>query len=203
MLSNSAQQDAKLRRGARLALAATSLFMLCGEAAQAQTRDIPTVAWGKANISYDQYRDDALECGKVGLAADIDHSDPVNTLRTASTEMDALYDRTTYLEVSRDGGTSRQGSYNAANAEIAAREHDRQAIEMAAQPKTQYARIKDLMFVEVRKCMAAHGFSRFTLTEAQRAEMGALKDKASRRQYLYKLSSDPDVLDKQKYIPTP
>lgn len=201
MLSNSSRMDACLGRGGWFALAAASLLLAAGGAAQADMRDVPMVAWGKANISYDQYRDEALECGKVGLAADIDHSDPVNTLRTAATQLSEVDQRWSMAHGSN--AITWPNSGNQIQADAMARAQEEQSIEMGAQPKTQYARIKDLMFVEVRKCMTARGFSRFALTEAQRAEMSALKGKDLRRQYLYKLASNPEVLDKQKFVPKP
>lgn len=151
--------------------------------------DAPKVSWGKADVSYEQYRADALDCGKNGLATDIDNSDPVNTLRTAAMQLQALDDHWTNINVNR--------------AELPADAYERQQIETAARPKEQFAKIKAMMFVAVRKCMSDHGYARFTLTDAQRAEMNKIGDLNGRRQYLFKLASNREVLEKQKLTVTP
>lgn len=176
-----------------------AVAVLVPVAAHAAPLDGTTVAWGKAEVSYQQYRADALDCGHTGLATDIDHSDPVNTLRSASNEIEALDNRPMYVDVFKSGsGTASGGGAQVDANEVVERVHDEQAIAQSARPKEQYARIKQLMFVTIRRCMVEHGYTRFTLNDGQRAALHNIRDKAARRDFLYRLASDPVVLTKQK-----
>ena len=152
--------------------------------AWAETVDAPAVSWGQADITYAQYRADALDCANQGFAAKIDQTAPVSTLRNAADRLETLNQRSVGVD-----GT-----------QIEQRAKEEQTIKMAADADTQYKRIKQLMFTVVRQCMTAHGYTRFALTAQQRAQMRAIKGDDRRRAYLFKLASDPTVLDKQKYL---
>ena len=172
------------------------IVVLPGQA-YAQTHDVPVVSWGKSGITFEQYRADALDCGKNGLASDIDNSDPVNTLRRAETQLEAI-DTQPWAMTTVTNNKAPNGGVDVDTTQAVSRAHDEQAIMEGTRPKEQYARIKQLMFVAVRKCMIDHGYARFALTEAQRAEMRRIKDPVPRRAYLFGLASDANVLDKQK-----
>ena len=78
--------------GTATAIKPASLFRTCALAqaavavapTSAHAADAPKFAWGKAGISYDQYRAEAFECAIVGLDTNIDNSEPVERLRTAT-----------------------------------------------------------------------------------------------------------------------
>ena len=72
----------------RFAAIAAALALTVGSASAKLAA--PQRAWGKAGVTYEQYRADALECGQQALAVDIDHSLPVNKLRQASKELGAM-----------------------------------------------------------------------------------------------------------------
>ncbi len=159
------------------ALAATSV------PAWAETVDAPAVSWGKVDITYAQYRADALDCANRGFAAKIDQSAPVSTLRNAADRLDTLNQRSVGVD----------------STHIEQRAKEEQTIKLAADADAQYKRIKQLMFAVVRQCMTERGYTRFALTPDQRAAMRAIRGDDPRRAFLFRLATDPIVLDKQKY----
>src|SRR5690242_6286506 len=46
-------------------------------------------SWGKAGVSFDQYRADAIECGRAGVQLDIANSEPVKVLKRGTSQMEA------------------------------------------------------------------------------------------------------------------
>jgi hypothetical protein len=171
---------ALLRTGA-LALAA-STFATAGQAA-----DAPRFSWGKAGVSYDQYGNDAYECAMVGLGSDIDDTKPVEALRTATRQMDALEGR-------------RQSVGHAADPVAAgsAYANDVESIRSATRPERQVEEIKKIVFPVIQQCMMDRGYTRFALTEAQRAAIARVDGSQERRAALHRLASDGAVLEAQK-----
>lgn len=164
-----------------LTLAAISLG-----AASARAADAPQFSWGKAGVGYEQYRDEAYDCAMAGLSSDISDSEPVQVLRSASRQMEALDSRM-------------QSIGNAADPVAAGAAHasDVQAIEASARPERQVEAIKRVVFPVIQQCMIDRGYTRFALTEEQRAEMSRLgKDES--RVYLHRLASDAAVIERQK-----
>lgn len=168
-------------RLAPLALAAASLAAIPAQAAEA-----PRVSWGKAGVGYEQYRNEAYDCAVRGLDTDISKSEPVEALRSATKQMEALDSRTGSIGTAADPVAA--GTRHAQEVE---------AIQSAARPERRVEEIKRLVFPAIQQCMIDRGYIRFALTETQRAEMKALgKDEA--RVYLHKLASDVAVLEQQK-----
>ena len=156
----------------------------------------PQIVWAKAGVSSAQYRGDALECGKQGLASNIDNSEEVKTLARASQQLDAA-DASAQASMGTAGpmGQSDLAS-GAMNRSI-----EEQGIIAAAQPQRQYAGIKEKMFQVVRSCMIDRGYAKIVLTEGQRKEYAGIKGDADmRRTYIHKLASDPHVLETQRQV---
>jgi hypothetical protein len=154
-------------------------------AVPAQAADAPRFSWGKAGVGYEQYRNEAYDCAIVGLGSDISDSKPVEALRTADRQMAALE-------------TRNQSIGNAADPVAAGTSYanDVESIRSAARPDRQVEEIKRLVFPAIQQCMIDRGYTRFALTEAQRAEMSELgKDEG--RAFLHKLASDAAVLVQQ------
>ena len=155
--------------------------------AQAAADDAPRAAWGKAGVSYEQYRTDADECADVGLNADISHIAPVERLRSATRQLE-----------NADSQFSASASADPMDAGI---RHAQEAasIRAAARPEEQVKAVKEVIFAATQRCMAQHGYVRFALTEAQRSEMAMLKEHSPEwRTYLHKLASDGVILAQQK-----
>lgn len=147
----------------------------------------PRFAWGKAGISYDQYRAEAFECAIVGLDTNIDNTEPVERLRNATRELEAL--------------DNRQSVASSADPVGAGINHAQDLARMreAARPDQQVKEVKKILFSAMQQCMIQRGYTRFALTEDQRDEIDKLKDGSQeRRAYIHKLASDPAVLDHQK-----
>ncbi|WP_231736721.1 hypothetical protein [Sphingobium sp. CCH11-B1] len=171
----------------RIAALAVALTLMTGSASAKVAA--PERVWGKAGVTYEQYRADALECGKQALAADIDRTDPVKKLRQSSEEIGALDQQLGATSYSQDGMSNSMQT-------VVQR---RQMAVQGARVDQQYKRIKQVMFETARACMTENGYSRFTLTSDQQKAFSGLKDVEAGRRYIYTLASDGQVLQAQKY----
>lgn len=170
----------------------------------------PLTIWAKADVSYDQFNAEALECGMQGLAVNIDNTEEVKALAQASKQLEAI-DASAQAALGRDAGQmgdtqAGAGSIRVHNGlDIAARQAaDQQAVIAATRPEEQYAGIKKKMFTVVRKCMLDRGYAKIVLTADQRNEYSSMKGGAdARRNYIHQLASDPQVLETQRETPAP
>lgn len=176
-------KSASLFRTCPLVLAALAF---CSTAAQAA--DAPRFAWGKAGVSYDQYREEAYECAVAGYDTNIENSEPVVKLRSATQQMEALD--------AQQGGVEISGDPAAAGIR---RAQDLSAIRETARAEKQVSAVKKILFSAMQQCMIQRGYTRFALTEDQRGEVAKLKDHSpERRVFLHKLASDAAILEQQK-----
>lgn len=163
----------------------------------------PKTIWAKADVGYEQYRADALECGMQGLAVNIDNSEEVKTLARASEQLEAI-DASAQALLSQDAGQMGRPDDSPIHVhnglDIATRKAaEQQAVIATARPDEQYARIKEMMFQVVRRCMISRGYSKIVLTEDQRSEYSEMKGGVeARRAYIHDLASDPHVLETQR-----
>ena len=133
----------------------------------------PPESWGKAGVTYDQYRLDALECSSEGYGLDISKSDDAKAFVSASrrleTEIGSGVDAYTY-----------------------------QTIVNSVRPDARFRSIKELQLSTVYQCLMSRGYSKFRLTVEQQSGLKKLKSgSVERHMYLYKLGSDPNVLASQ------
>lgn len=179
--------------------AAVSFPAVSADAAVAAPQSI----WAKPHVDYKLYRADALECGMQGLSTNIDNSEEVKALARASRQLEAI-DASAQAMLSQDAGQmGRQDDssvYVHNGLDIASRKAaDQQAVIAAVRPEEKYARIKEMMFKVVRKCMIDRGYNKVVLTEDQRNEYSRIKGGDNkRRAYIHKLASDPHVLETQR-----
>ena len=154
-------------------------------AVPAQAADAPRFSWGKAGVDYETYLNEAYDCAMAGLGSDISDSAPVEALRAADRQLAALEARNPSIGNAADPVAAGSAYAN-----------DMESIRSAARPDRQVEAIKRLVFPAIQQCMIDRGYTRFALTETQRAEMGALgKDEG--RVFLHKLASDAAVLEQQ------
>jgi hypothetical protein len=173
------------RRTAALLLAAGAFVSFAS--APAFAADAPRFAWGKAGISYDDYRSEAYECALEGLGAEVEDTEPVQRLRQATQEMEAL--------------DARQNISSSSDPLAAGVRHaqDLEAARLAARPEQQIRAVKQVIYAAIQDCMVSRGFTRFALTEEQRGEMKQLADGSEeRREYLHRLASDATILERQQ-----
>lgn len=171
-------------------LLSTSAISMAG------TRTAKDLSWGKAGISFDTYRRDAMECGIGGAKVDIAGRQDTRDVLDAMHNQDKEIDR--------------------ANARSLAKAQDSQGLlpddfnEMVRNYASIYqrgirggvARTQGFMEDTVTACLRTRGYMPFRLTEAQakardRLPLGTLE----RRRYLYELASDPVVLSNQGLEP--
>jgi hypothetical protein len=153
----------RLVTSALLLVAATSVF-----AAPA-----PPESWGKVDVSYEQYRLDALECSSEGYDLDISKTEDAKAFVSASrrleTEIGSGVDPISY-----------------------------QTIVNSVRPGVRFRSIKQLQQSTVDHCLVSRGYLKFRLSGQQQSGLRKVKvGSVERHMYLYKLGSDPNVLTSQ------
>lgn len=134
----------------------------------------PEASWGKAGVSYDQYREDTVACAREGLRTDIAGTEPVQSLVKSSTQLENELTR-----ANPDYGNASR-------------------IREAARADLRFKEVKKIMEDQVAACLIRAGYSRFRMTEDQRAKLRKLKPGSTeRRQYVHALASDAAVLKAQ------
>jgi hypothetical protein len=166
----------------------------------------PTTSWGKQGISMIDYRTDSGQCALIGATYSYDENGAkaaggitgqnsgaptlgpsgataANSAATGGGNTSATGPRTV-------GNTTYRDSASADFVNRAAMQQRSQ--EMAAQR----ARNDALKF-----CLVSRGYTEFELTREQRQKLERLpRGSDERREYLYSLATDPDVLGKQQVV---
>lgn len=173
---------------------AMSLCMIF--AVPALAASAPEESWGKAGISFDQYRSDAVECGREGYYLDISETADAKEFVKASRQLDTINGLT-------PTGTTNVGP----NGQVTSNEVDQMARFAATQqhvidnvrPDQRFRSIKQTLQTTTDNCLLKRGYSKFYLTDEQRHRLRKLKAGSDERHnYLYRLASNPAVLDRQK-----
>ena len=157
----------------------------------------PPDSWGKAGISFAQYRQDALDCGKQGYLLDISKTDDAKAFVTASKQLDS----TSTGAAAPTTIDSSPGAPNMDNSvdQMVEYANQRQHIVDSVHQDERVRHIKQTLVSEVEKCLIGRGYAKFRLTDEQRKQLSKLKAGSDeRKQYLYGLASDPAVLQSQK-----
>jgi hypothetical protein len=174
-----------------IALAATAA--LAGAAAAANA---PQTSWGKANVSFDDYRSDATACLRVAAATDLTGSEPANALVLASRRMAAGQTNDYTPSVGAASATSNVATGGFDPIIEAANRLQRER--MAARPDLRLRQAHDIMQRRLDHCLAGRGYRRFRLTDDQRRRLRSFPETAPARQsYLHSLASDPRILAAQ------
>jgi hypothetical protein len=135
----------------------------------------PETSWGKAGVSYDQYRHDAALCQQTAMHVDLTRTEPVQALVLASRRIDAV---------------AALDPYAVHEATIFAR------------PDLRWREVRALLQLGLDTCLAEIGYTRFRLTDDQRAHLRHLSQRQPERQhYLHSLASDPVILAAQAIAP--
>lgn len=162
----------------------------------------PLTAWGKKDVSMLDYRTDAGQCALIAVTLE-SGGNGANTAGGISGQNSTIPQQgPSGSSVSRSAGANGPGTANTnptaggstyrdnASADFASRAANQQRDqEMAAQR----ARKEALKF-----CLSSRGYTEFELTAEQRAALSKLPQGSDeRREYLYKLGTDPEVLSRQ------
>jgi|KBSMisStaDraftv2_1062788.scaffolds.fasta_scaffold11297_2 hypothetical protein len=160
----------------------------------------PLTAWGKKDVSLLDYRTDGGECAVLAATHSSDANGAnsaggINGQNPAAPTQNASGSATAAANGSSNTGSNAQsisgGTYrDSASADFVNRAAMQQRTEEMA---AQRARTDAL-----HSCLVNRGYTEFQLTAEQRKQLDRLPQGSDeRRQFLYKLGTDPDVLNKQ------
>ncbi|HET9473581.1 MAG TPA: hypothetical protein VFO82_06785 [Steroidobacteraceae bacterium] len=163
----------------------------------------PTTAWGKQGVSMLEYRTDAGQCAVLAVTSPTDGNGAKTagglSGSNAGAPSQAASGSATASAGAAAGAGGGGGSANplggstyrdSGSADFATRAAIQQRTEEMAQQRQRNEALKS--------CLASRGYTEFSLTPEQRAHLATLaQGSEERRDYLYKLGTDPQVLDKQ------
>jgi len=142
-------------------------------ASPATSAPSPSESWGKAGVTYDQYRLDAFGCSSEGYNFDISQTEAAQ----------AFIDASRRLETEIGSGVD---------------PYSYQTIVNNARPDVLLHDIKHLQLSVVEQCLVKRGYTKFRLNDQQRDRLKKLKvGSTERHMYLYTLGTDPKVLSAQ------
>lgn len=165
-------------------------------------------SWGKAGISFEQYRGDAIACARQGANLDVSHTDAAAVLIDASRKIDTITENGVpdsgnqqsdiFPSAGAAAGSTLDVSYNPGMARSLELSHRYGEVLAAARPEKQIHDVGVLMRSTVAQCLTEAGYHRFRLTAEQTRHLARLRRGSDARQrYLYTLASDPQVLREQ------
>lgn len=157
----------------------------------------PKESWGKAGITLKQYRQDALDCGLKGYYTDISQTQDAKAFVTASRQLDSV---TTGASAPMTVESSGAGpdTTNAVD-QMGQYAEQQQHIVDSVHADSRFHSIKQALTSNTEQCLAERGYLKFALTPEQRHALTKLKAGSDpRREYLYNLASDYEVLRKQQ-----
>jgi hypothetical protein len=165
-------------------------------------------SWGKAGISFAQYRSEAIACGRLGANLDVSHTDAAAVLIDASRKIDTITETgvpnsgnqqsDVFPSAGAAAGSTLDVSYDPGMARSLELSHRYGEVLAGAQVDKQIRDVGALMRGTVAQCLTQLGYHRFRLTDAQQRHLARLRRGSdARQQYLFSLASDPQVLHEQ------
>jgi len=159
------------RQPAQFLSALITLAAAAGLSGAAAAAARPALTWGKAGVSYADYRADATACLRVAVATDLTGTEPAEALVLASRRIESAMntDPWSVAEVTD-----------------------------MARPDLRIRQARDIIQARLNHCLVEHGYHRFRLTDAQRRQLNHFSLRQPERQvYLHSLASDPQILASQ------
>lgn len=149
------------------------------------------ISWGKAGVSLDQYRKDAIECGRNAAATDLAGTDPAKALVIGSRLMENDPNAAAGAVVDPTAGP-------AAAADVVAGAGSTPGVMQMIGPERQFAKAGDILEGALERCLKTRGYRKFKLTSEQRHRLAKLPPGSDARHfYLHSLASNADVLARQ------
>ena len=165
-----------------------SALLACTSAYAVPTQAIRE-SWGKPGISWEQYRADALTCGRQGYYLDISKTEEAKAFVSASKQLESMPDSSAYQVPPADG--------------IGFAIQQKHVID-SINPEAKMRSLGKTMQGTIEQCLAERGYRKFRLTATQTKRLGKLKlGSEERRHYLFSLASDPQILAAQAETPRP
>ncbi len=165
----------------------------------------PMTAWGMKDVSMLQYRTDAGQCAVIAATGETNTGNSANTAGGIYGQNSAAPPRkptgtegaastVPNAPASSDAATAQStsgGTYSGiASSDFA----DRAATQQRTQEMAEQRARADAL----KSCLSGRGYTEFELTSQQRAELARLPEGSDeRRDYLFKLGTDPSVLSNQ------
>lgn len=166
------------------ALLAAALMLAQAPAPASAAEPIDT--WGKAGVSFEEYRDDAITCGRTAHYADVSQTEHARAFAEATRRLEAADDHS----MGPAGASAADDAYRMA--EIGARS---ERIRSSIRPEKRLRELKAALVSIVERCLEERGYSRFRLTVEQEQALNRLaKGSPERHAYLHRLASDPSVV---------
>jgi hypothetical protein len=181
------------RSKSRSAFGAILLAGFCAAPAAAS----PASSWGKAGVSFEEYRADATNCLREAAATDLSGSEPARALVLATRRIEAGLTRDLTPIVNGGAGLA------PATARPAFDPFDQAAQRVGlarslARVDLRMRQAREILQARLEQCLAGRGYRHFRLTEAQRRMLDRFPARAPERQaYLHRLASDPQILATQ------
>jgi hypothetical protein len=170
-----------------------SILALALAASPAAAKPKPVDSWGRAGVAYETYRNDSLECGLVGYYADVSRTDEAQAFVTATRQLENV-DNTNFAPAN---ATPEEAAYAAGG-----QAHQYEQIRRGIRPEQKMRALKAGMVAVVEDCLRERGYVHFRLTDDQRETLSHLdRGSEERREFLYRLASNPDVLAAQLLPP--
>lgn len=153
-------------------------------------------SWGKPGVSIDQYRTDAITCGRAGYYMDVSDTEAAHVFKDASGKLEA--NENAMASVATMAGMGPPEERRAAEMELTGIVDRSAHIVEGTHPAERMKAVGNLMQARVDECLKGRGYVHFKLTDSQRKHLSRLHlGSAERHIFLYQLGTDPDVLKAQ------
>ena len=158
-------------------------------------RTEPT-SWGKPGVTIDQYRTDAITCGRAGYYLDVSNTEAAHVFKDATGQIEA--NESDMPSVAMLAGSGPPEARRSATMELGDIVNRSARIVEGARPAKRMKEVGDIMNSKVDDCLRSRGYIHFKLTDSQRKHLAHLHfGSVDRHLYLYQLGSDPEVLRAQ------
>ena len=174
-----------------------SLLLLAGLCAAPAAAAPPVSSWGKAGVSFADYRADAVSCLREAAATDLSGSAPARALILASRRIRMSQQVDFTPMINGAGGLDPMSGRNSFDPTDEATVQVSQA-QAAGRLDQRLHEARGILEARLASCLVGRGYRRFHLTGEQSRALAHLPARAPERQaYLHRLASDPGVLAAQ------
>ena len=141
----------------------------------------PVESWGKAGVTFEQYRTDAIACAERGYYLDIAQTNDAKAFVRGSRELD---------DATQSAAAAAPNADPVDDAVRRVNEYER--IRRGVEPDRRMDHLKAVLQSAVDACLRGRGYAKFTLTTEQRRRLGKMPiGSLQRRTYLYQMASSP------------
>jgi hypothetical protein len=162
----------------------------------------PPTAWGKQGVSMLDYRTDAGQCAVLAVTTQSDANGAKTAGGLSGQNSGAPAQSASGSATASAGASASAGGGGGANPLGGSTYRDSGSADFATraamQQRTQEMTEQRERNEKLKGCLVSRGYTEFSLTAEQRAKLATLpQGSEERRDYLYKLGTDVEVLNKQ------